>query len=294
SAAAVPVQPSSPPTTTQTSTAETAMQMLCGVEIKPDIPLSSPSNAVTIPVVNSAPTNQPTPLCSIVDPSSGNSLALGNNDGPRCMMVYGIELKSGRFTCDRLFNLMCMYGHVVAVKLVTRNGDAAIVEFAHPDSVVTVMRLLHNLTLFGCSISFDFGRNETIISSSERTLEGLPAYEFYSGCPLQRFDRYSSPENSNKNRITAPTTMLYWWNAPGYTTKEMIYRIFRSVGAPKPNKISPFPPGQCGSVGIVEFESSQRAAEALMLANHFPILLPGFRGPTILKLTFASSKFQQS
>ncbi|RCN53159.1 hypothetical protein ANCCAN_00713 [Ancylostoma caninum] len=294
SAAAVPVQPPSPPTTTHTSTAETAMQVLCGVELKPDIPLSSSSNAAASTVVNTAPTNQPTPLCSIVDPSMGNSLALGNNDGPRCMMVYGIELKSGRFTCDRLFNLMCMYGHVVAVKLVTRNGDAAIVEFSHPDSVVTVMRLLYNLTLFGCSISFDFGRNDAVIFSSERTPEGLPACEFYSGCPLQRFDRYVSPENSNKNRITAPTSMLYWWGAPGYTTKEMVYRIFRSVGAPKPNKISPFPPGQCGSVGIVEFENSQRATEALVLANHFPILLPGFRGPTILRLTFASSRFQQS
>ncbi|EYC25709.1 hypothetical protein Y032_0011g1344 [Ancylostoma ceylanicum] len=294
SAATVPVQPPSPPATAHTSALEPAMQVLVGVEVGPDIPLKSSPKDVAIPAVSSAPANQPTPLCSVVDPTTGNPLAVGNNiDGPRCMMVYGIDLKSGRFNCDRLFNLMCMYGHVVAVKLVTRNGDAAIVEFSHPDSVVTVMRLLHNLTLFGNSISFDFGRNDSIMFSSEITPDGLPACVSYAVCPLQRFDRYSSPESSNKNRITAPTTMLYWWGAPGYTTKEMISRIFRFVGAPKPSKISPFPPGQCGSVGIVEFENCQRAAEALMLANHFPILLPGFRGPVVLKLTFASSKFQQ-
>ncbi|VDM71618.1 unnamed protein product [Strongylus vulgaris] len=105
----------------------------------------------------------------------------------------------------------------------------------------------------------------------------MPMCELYTNCPLQRFSRYQAAESSAKIRIAAPTSMLYWWDAPSYTTREMIYMMFVSVGAPYPCNIIPFKPGPSSSVGIVEFASPQQAAEALMLVNHFPTLLPGFR-----------------
>ncbi|VDK60864.1 unnamed protein product [Cylicostephanus goldi] len=192
-------------------------------------------------------------------------------------MVYGIELQSGIFSCDRLFNLMCMYGHVVAIKLVTRIKDAAIVEFAHSSSVNIAMNMLQNVVLFGCTLSFDYGRNDAIRMTTDRFPNGMPMCELYTNCPLQRFSRYQAAESSAKIRIAPPSSMLYWWDAPTYTTREMIYMMFVSVGAAYPCNIYPFKPGPSSSVGIVEFPTSRQAAEALMLVNHFPILLPGFR-----------------
>ncbi|EPB77236.1 hypothetical protein ANCCEY_03686 [Ancylostoma ceylanicum] len=250
SAATVPVQPPSPPATAHTSALEPAMQVLVGVEVGPDIPLKSSPKDVAIPAVSSAPANQPTPLCSVVDPTTGNPLAVG---WPA--MYDGIW---DRFEVREIQLRQTVQSDVYV--WTCSGGWPAMYDGIWDRFEVREIQL-----------------RQTVQSDVEITPDGLPACVSYAVCPLQRFDRYSSPESSNKNRITAPTTMLYWWGAPGYTTKEMISRIFRFVGAPKPSKISPFPPGQCGSVGIVEFENCQRAAEALMLANHFPILLPGFR-----------------
>ncbi|KAK6727433.1 hypothetical protein RB195_005244 [Necator americanus] len=284
------MEPSLPSATLQTSPAEEAAQQITSVDVKLDVSSSASSVAFVIPAINPGSSDQLNSVHSI----NGSSTDVTYGENRRCMMVYGIDLKTGMFSCDRLFNLLCMYGHVIAIKLFMRKRDSAIVEFAHAHSVNTAMKMLHNINLFGCSLTFEFGRADSVRHTFERLPDGLPACEFYSSCPLQRFGRHTSTENCNKNRITSPTSMLFWWDAPPYTTKGMIYKMFQSVGAPQPTKVSPFSPRPSGSVGIAEFASTQQAAEALMLTNHFPMLLSGFRGPAIVKLTFAISKYQQA
>ncbi|VDN88051.1 unnamed protein product [Brugia pahangi] len=74
-------------------------------------------------------------------------------------------------------------------------------------------------------------------------------------------------------------------------TEEKLKELFVDKGAVAPDKVVIFPQrSERSSAGICEFSNTERATEALMLANHTPVESPVGKAPYIVKLAFAGGR----
>ena len=64
-----------------------------------------------------------------------------------CLMVY--NLNKDVFNCDRLFNLLCLFGNIERIIFLSTKIENAIVQFDHPSCLDMVKEYLQNVNLFG-------------------------------------------------------------------------------------------------------------------------------------------------
>ncbi|KAL3991037.1 Fibronectin-binding protein A N-terminus (FbpA) family protein [Acanthocheilonema viteae] len=210
-----------------------------------------------------------------------------NGDGP-VMMIYGID--QDNFNCDKLFNLLCLYGNCNKIKFMKSKTDTAMAQMGSVRQVYTTIDNLHGTMIFGNKLALRPSKQQILHEIRDPFIlpDGTPSYRDYTN---SRNQRYTTPELAARNRIVKPTHVLHWYNAPVTMTEEKLKDLFVDKGAVTPDKVVIFPQrSERSSAGICEFSNMGRATEALMLANHTPVESPVGKAPYIVKLAFAGGR----
>uniref|UniRef100_A0A915ATR6 RRM domain-containing protein n=2 Tax=Ascarididae TaxID=6250 RepID=A0A915ATR6_PARUN len=204
------------------------------------------------------------------------------------VMVYGIDQTN--FNCDKLFNLLCLYGNCERIKFMKSKPDTCMAQMGNVREVYTTIENLHGTTVFGQKIALRPSKQQVLheIRDPFTLPDGTPSFRDYTG---SRNQRYTTPELAARNRIVKPTNVLHWFNAPVTMTEEKLKELFADRGAAVPKSVTLFPQrSERSSSGICEFESTEQAVEALLLANHTPVESPVGKAPYIVKLAFAGGR----
>ena len=118
---------------------------------------------------------------------AGNAMARGgNNEMPNCvLMLYGLSTK---FNCDRLFNLVCLYGNVVRIKFLRTKKDAAMVQMEDPEGCVEAQRHLNALAVFDDHLRVTQSKQSFVLPDAQigQLPDGSPASKDYIGNKCNR------------------------------------------------------------------------------------------------------------
>ncbi len=84
--------------------------------------------------------------------SMGAGAGMAGGPGGSCvLLVYGLE--SDKWTCGRLFNLLCQYGNVNQIFFMQKKQTSAMVEMGNHEAVCNVKRNLNDLKVGASSCS---------------------------------------------------------------------------------------------------------------------------------------------
>lgn len=227
---------------------------------------------------------------------------VGTNGGEGCVaMVYGINNEV--INCDHLFNLFCLYGNVMKVKILENKDGMGMVQYVDKLSTEMAIQYLNNLCLFGHHFQVAFSKHSFIMDSPSviPLPDNTPSTVDFQQSRNNRFKPVPNGRNDLFSRIHAPSKVLHYFNAPPDCVEERIHELFVSFNAEKPLKqLAVSKPGSKSSSGLVEFSSISSAVEALMLVNHVtlrkdveagePIVHEKGGAPFTFKLAFSTSE----
>ncbi|XP_055352804.1 heterogeneous nuclear ribonucleoprotein L-like [Paramacrobiotus metropolitanus] len=182
------------------------------------------------------------------------------------VMLYGLNMD--KFNCDRLFNLFCMYGNVMRVKFLKSKEGSAMIQMGDTISMRRAIENLHGITAFGSKIQVTQSRQPSLndVPNPYTLPDGTPSYKDYSNA---RNNRFSTPEQAAKNRITAPTKCLHFFNAPAGSDEAEVEDVFvRTTGRKPDTLIMMKGKSERSESGFVEYETLEAAVEALVQVNH--------------------------
>lgn len=219
------------------------------------------------------PNPQPNYLEQYTSPFSDLSNGHGINGGDGCVaMIFG--LNNNIMNCHHLFNLFCLYGNVIKVKILVNKQGCAMVQYSDRLSTDMAIQNFNNVTLFGQLFRVAVSKHPYIMESSESTplIDGSPSVVNFLESRDNRFRPIPGKKNDLFSRIHAPSKVLHYFNAPPTCTKERIIQLFTSFNTEIPLKQATITrPGGKSSSGLLEFSNISTATEALILANHAPI-----------------------
>lgn len=207
------------------------------------------------------------------------------------IMVYGLNLD--KISCDKLFNLFCLYGNVVRVKFLKSKEGSAMVQMGDAMAVDRCMQNLNYMTLFDNKITLGHSKQAFLqdVPNPYELPDGTPSFKDYMG---SRNNRYANPEAASKNRILPPSKVLHFFNTPPNISEEQLGEVLENVGAAKPFKVKLFASkSDRSSSGLMQFESKSEALEALVLANHASIPNPAGKSPYVMKLCFSGGPIKE-
>lgn len=212
-------------------------------------------------------------------------------NGSHVVMVYGMD--PNKMNCDRLFNLLCLYGNVWKIKFMKSKPGCAMVEMGDPYMVGRAISNLSNIQFFDKTIQLAFSI-QTYLASPPMAGElpdGTPAFKDYTKDKNSRNNRFMTEQAAAKNRIQRPGTVLHFYNCHPQSTEETIKQLFVSAGAEEPIAVKLFETKTEGQslTGLVEWSERSKAIEGLILANHITMENPSGRWPYIFKLCFSNS-----
>jgi len=199
-------------------------------------------------------------------------------------MIYGLE--PDKFNCQGVFNIFCQYGNINRVMFLKNKEGTAMIEMDCPDSVDRVIHNLNHSAIFGLKLRLDWSKKQYIdeVRNPHELQDGSMSYADFS---RDRNNRFDTPERAAKNRVIAPTAILHFYNVPKMSDEEM-EALFTDRGAPAPIKTKWFPAKSEKSVsGLVEFDSTQEACEAIVIVNHTEIEGSNKKYPYCMKLCFS-------
>ncbi|CAH8444453.1 unnamed protein product [Dicrocoelium dendriticum] len=206
------------------------------------------------------------------------------------VMVYGLD--SSRMNCDRLFNLLCLYGNVIRIKFLRTKEGSAMAQMGDVISADRAIRNLSEIPLLGNKMQIRPSKQLVILDVPKpfELPDGSPSFKDYTG---SRENRYINPEKASKNRIYPPSNTLHYWNCPpGFSSTE-VSQVFVDAGATAPVRIAEFfTSNERSSSGLVEWNDIADAVNSLAYANHFSIPNSKGRFPFILKLSFSNAPVQ--
>lgn len=214
----------------------------------------------------------------------GTSSYGGGGGGGRSAvaMVYGVD--PDKFNCQRVFNLFCQYGNIRKVMFLKTKEGSVMMEMADAEGVQNIIDNVSNTAIFGLKVRVDWSKKDyvTEVRNPHTLPDGTLSYQSFE---QDRNNRFDTPERAAKNRILSATKYLHFFNTPKMEDSEL-ENVFTDNGAPSPTRIKWFPSSSERSCsGIVEFDSTQEACEALVICNHHKI--EGEKFPYIMKLCFS-------
>ena len=243
----------------------------------------------------------------VAGPGAENGAAPGRSP---VLMVYGLHAPEGQtINCDHVFNLFCLYGDIVRIKMLQKTKGAAMVQMANGTAALCALEHLQHASLFGTKLSMHHSQAPAIYDPPgppAQLDDGTPSIKDYNE---SRLNRFSTPEFASKNKLVAPTRTLHFFNCPPSFDERLIGEIFRQWGAPMPAKVVCFPqrgggggPGGAGrahgptkcSSGLAEWENEGLALEALCLVNHVSVnCARDSNRPFCVKLAFSTSPIHE-
>jgi len=215
------------------------------------------------------------------DPGPSNGLGL---EGGSICLVY--NLVKEKFNCERLFNLVCLYGNVQKMKFLKNKEGVAMVQL--PSAVIAerLVNQLNGTIVFGKRLKVSVSNQPTLNFEATpwQLADGSRSYFDYS---KSRNNRFSSADAASKNRTQGPSKFLHFYNAPPKYTDGELNDVFRHAIGKEPKSIIRFPSKTDKSLtGLVEFDNIQQGVEALIMANHTPLRVPESKQPYLFKLCF--------
>jgi heterogeneous nuclear ribonucleoprotein L len=211
------------------------------------------------------------------------------------VMIYGFNMEE--VNCDRVFNIACLYGNVVRVKFLHSKEGSCMVQMGDE---IAAQNLIDNFTgtyLFGNRILIHPGKQAHLqpVMSPYNLPDGTQSYKEFANSPLNRF---ITREKASRNRICRPVPTLHFWNCPPTLTEEDVRDYFDHPSIRKPERVVMFHQSDKSSSGLLEWNSTEEATNALAVTNHKVIHSDSGRDlpPWYMKLCYslASSKSRNS
>ncbi|XP_075917089.1 heterogeneous nuclear ribonucleoprotein L-like isoform X1 [Petromyzon marinus] len=205
----------------------------------------------------------------------------------KVLIVY--DLDAERFNCDRVFNILCLFGDVEKVKFLKSKPGAAMVEMGDQYAVHRAVFHLNMSQIFGNKINLCVSRQRSIVPGQAFELpDGTDSYRDYAG---SRNHRYADSEKAAKNRNQRPTAVLHFFNAPTDITAEMFAQLCDEMSIARPRSFKVFSGKTDRSVsGLTEWETKNDAMEALACINHHPLKNANVPYFYTLKLCFSTAQ----
>uniref|UniRef100_A0A1I8FU07 RRM domain-containing protein n=1 Tax=Macrostomum lignano TaxID=282301 RepID=A0A1I8FU07_9PLAT len=204
------------------------------------------------------------------------------------LMVYG--LNGEVFNCQRLFNLLCLYGNVVSIKFLRSKEGSAMVQMGDPQAAERAIQNLNFARMFGQKLQLSQSKQTCLVETSRpRNLpDGSPSFIDFSA---SRNNRFTTPGLAAKNKIYPPFRTLQFWNCPPHCSDEDLRQMFAGCGCQLPEKIARFSNPKAAEktiAGQVQWARDIDATEALVLANNCEVQAPGQKYPFAVRLSFAA------
>eukprot|EP01132_Coremiostelium_polycephalum_P007574 gene7574-9310_t len=179
---------------------------------------------------------------------------------PMTQTVVMVHKLPESLDADKLFNIFCLYGNVLKIKMLHNTKGGAMVQMADGVQAETAIQCLNQTNIYGQKILV-FHSKHQYIADSEKTKD-------FSESPYNRFSRL--PAGTYGKNIYKPSTTLYFLNSPTPLTEPEFLTIFQNFGTHTPVHIKFFPPipGSTKQMGLVEFADTKSATEALMEVNN--------------------------
>lgn len=223
-------------------------------------------------------------------PSSHQS----NNSLGQTIVLSAHNLCPDHFNCDKLFNLVSLYGNVDKIKFLLSKEGSAMLQMSNAKALHDAIPTINNTLMFGRKIQLHVGK-QTVLQPVVKPInlkDGTTSYKEYLG---NRNNRYQTAEAAQKNKPLPPSCVLYWYNAPPGITEEQIFKVFQEAGAMVPTRWKIFPKKiDKSSTGLIEWENVSDATEALILANHTEIHHSSSKFPYIFKMCFSGTPMSKN
>ena len=168
---------------------------------------------------------------------SNGRIAAGSGPGyperSSVVMVYNLDME--RFNCQKLFNILCLYGNVDKINFIRSRDGCAMVEFASASAASDTVRLLNNILLFGNRLNLEESRKMYVeeIRNPYQLPGGDKSFENFIG---DKNNRFNTPNQAAKNRMIPPSNILHFYNVPKMEDDAMM-DIFTEANAPFPVKV---------------------------------------------------------
>lgn len=199
--------------------------------------------------------------------NTGLRMAAEGGDGCVCM-VYGLD--KDIFNCARVFNLFCLYGNIVKIKMFAEKPGMAMVQYTDSRSTSLSIQYLSNLPLFGNKISMQISKHPYIVDPKEvhELFDGSKSTLSFLESKNNRF-RMQPGGTDPMKRIMPPSKVIHYFNAPPDVSDVQLHTCLSDSGAELPLKMAQFNKANARNAsGLMQFESIKMAMEALILANH--------------------------
>jgi len=222
--------------------------------------------------------------------------------GPRqgCVVIFH-ALNPEKTNCDKLFNLLCLYGNVERIKFLKTKEGAALVQMGDSVACERVINNLHGAQAFDNRMQVSFSKQMFLEDQNNPgdLKDGTCAFKDFH---RDRNNRFSTPTSAAKNRIQAPCELVHFYNAPPGMIEEEILNIIEMEAGVRPQSCKIFLPKggdtvQKSTSGLLRFDSRKTATEVVCLANHAFVVVPtkpekedGQPNGHIFKLCFSNSK----
>lgn len=194
----------------------------------------------------------------------------GGNAAPQqncVLMFYGMN--GEMMNCERLFNLVCLYGNVVRIKFLKSKDGAAMVQMGDAAGCERVIQNLNNMTAFDKRFQITYSKQAYLQDQNNpgELKDGTSAFVDYMG---NKNNRFTSPEMAAKNRIQPPGEILHYFNAPLGWEEDDILKLLDTLKVQKPDKVKVFPPKSSSrsSSGLLQWKEKPLATDAICFVNH--------------------------
>lgn len=205
----------------------------------------------------------------------------------KVLMVYGFD--PDRVNCDRVFNILCLYGNVEKIKFMKSKPGAAMVEMGDPYAVDRAIVHLNQASIFERRINLCVSKQLSIVPSQSYELpDATSSYKDFTAC---RNNRFTNPEKAAKNRIQQPSSILHFFNAAPDINEEKMNEMCEVAEIKKPTVFKAFTGKSDKSAsGLLEWDNKNDAMEALSILNHAQMKNPSGQYPYTLKLCFSTTQ----
>ncbi|KAM9952652.1 hypothetical protein ACTFIW_003149 [Dictyostelium discoideum] len=179
---------------------------------------------------------------------------------------------------DKLFNLFCLYGNVIKIKMLHNTKGSAMVQMGDSVQAEIAIQCLNQSSVYGQKIGVFHTKYQYIVES-EKTRD-------YSKSTLNRFLN-NQPYGKNAYK---PSPTLHFLNVPLNFTEKQLIDEFTNFGTHTPTHCKFFPtkPESTKLMGLLEFPDSRLATEALMDLNNHKIT------GNVLKLSFTMNTIHKT
>ncbi|XP_028410456.1 heterogeneous nuclear ribonucleoprotein L-like [Dendronephthya gigantea] len=163
---------------------------------------------------------------------------MGSGPGPTVLMAYGFD--PDKLSCEGIFNLLCPFGNVMKVKLMSSKPGCAMVEMGDHSSCNNIIENLTGCKVLDSELKFSFSKQTSLTCPANYNPSVETSFKDFYDSKLHRF---TTAEAISKNRVFTPTRVLHFYNAPPDSTEGSLLEIFTDNDVTAPSKIKIFPNG---------------------------------------------------